>query len=194
MRGVVLPHGHVGAPGQAPARAVRLVALERLARLERAREGRPHLVEHVPEPGEGGGVLGQLARGGRVRDVVGAGLAEDAVVGDGEADDAAEVRFRHAAFAGEVGDGDGAVEGDVRGDVVFVDCLEAYAVQLRFTAPSSVEGFGDCGVWVAYDRSEAHGGPEEKLVEFKTGVEGRFAGFLDFFIFDFEIDGAVCVE
>ncbi len=75
-----------------------------------------------------------------MRDVVGAGLLEDAVVGDGEADDAAEVRFRHAAFAGEVGDGDGAVEGDVRGDVVFVDCLEAYAVQLRFTALSSVKG------------------------------------------------------
>ena len=60
-----------------------------------------------------------------------AGFFEDAVVDDGEADDAAEIGFRQAAFLGEVRKGDLAVDGNVRGDVVFVDCLEAYTVQLQ---------------------------------------------------------------
>lgn len=128
MRGVVLPHGHVGPLGQTPAGPVRLIALELLARLERARERRPHLVEHVAQSRRGVGVVGQLPRRGRVRDVACAGFAEDAVVRDSEADDAAQVRDRHAAFLAEVCEGDGGVGGDVGGDGVFVDCLEAYAV------------------------------------------------------------------
>lgn len=123
VRGVVLPHGLVGPLRQAPAGLVGFVALERLPRLEGPRERLPHLVKHVPEPGLGVGVVRELARRGRVRDVAFAGFLEDAVVGDGEADDAPEVRFRHAAFSGEVGEGDFAVDGDVGGDVVFVDCL-----------------------------------------------------------------------
>ena len=61
-------------------------------------------------------------------DEAGAGLLEDAVVGDGEADDAAEVHDGEVAFCGEVQEGDGAMDRDVRGDGVLVDCLETYAV------------------------------------------------------------------
>ena len=63
--------------------------------------------------------------------MTGARLLEDAVVGDGEAKDAAQVGGGEAAFLGEIGEGNGAADGDVRGDVVFVDCLEADAVQLE---------------------------------------------------------------
>lgn len=45
-----------------------------------------------------------------------------------------------------------------------------------------------------YYRPKAHGRPEEKLVEFETGVQGCLAGFSDLFILDFEIDGAVFVK
>ena len=64
-------------------------------------------------------------------DVAFAGFFEDAVVDDGEANDAAEIGFRQAAFLGEVRKGDLAMDGNVRGNVVFVDCLEAYTVQLQ---------------------------------------------------------------
>lgn len=64
-------------------------------------------------------------------DVAFARFFEDAVVGDGEADDATEISFRQAAFLGKVWKGDLAMDGNVRGDVVFVDCLEAYTVQLE---------------------------------------------------------------
>ena len=94
MRGVVLPDGLVGALGQAPARFVGLVAAELLHRFDGVREGLPDLVEHVAEAGLGVGVFGELARGGGMRDVPFAGLLEDAMVGYGEADDAAEIRFR----------------------------------------------------------------------------------------------------
>lgn len=189
----MLPDGRVGALREAPARPVGFVAAEPLARGECVRERGPDLVEHVAEGGAGGGVVGEAARGGRVRDVAGAGLVEDAVVGDGEADDAAEVRGREAAPAGEVGEGDAAVGGDVRGDVVLVDCLEAHAVQLRVGIRSAgaagrLGGLGTC------HRPEAHGRPEEELVEFEAGVEGDFAGALDRFVLDLEIDGAVHVE
>ena len=100
--GVVLPYGLVGVLRQAPAGSVGLVALERLPRLDGARERLPDLVEHVPQPGLGVCVLRELAGSGRVRDVSLARFPEDAVVGDGEADDAAEVGFRHAAFPGQV--------------------------------------------------------------------------------------------
>ena len=120
VRGVVLPDGHIGALGQAPAGLVGLVAAELLHRFDGVREGLPDLVEHVAEAGLGVGVFGELARGGRVGDVAFAGLLEDAVVGYGEADDAAEVRFRQAAFRRKVGEGDFAADGDVGGDVVLV--------------------------------------------------------------------------
>ena len=42
-----------------------------------------------------------------------------------------------------------------------------------------------------YHRPKTHGRPEEKLVEFEAGVEGCFAGSLNFFILNLEIDGAV---
>lgn len=58
-----------------------------------------------------------------MRDVAFALLLEDAVVGYGEADDAAEVCFGQAAFRCEVSEGDLTVHGDVGGDVVFVDGL-----------------------------------------------------------------------
>lgn len=48
--------------------------------------------------------------------------------------------------------------------------------------------------WDTYYRPKAHGRPEEKLVEFKTGVEGCFMGIADVFIFDVEVDGAVFIE
>ena len=48
---------------------------------------------------------------------------EDAVIGYGEADNAAEVCFGQAAFRCKVGKGDFTVDGNVGGDVVFVDCL-----------------------------------------------------------------------
>ena len=120
VRGVVLPDGQIGALGQAPAGLVGLVAAELLHRFDGVREGLPDLVEHVAEAGLGVGVFGELARGGRVGDVAFAGLLEDAVVGYGEADDAAEVRFRQAAFRRKVGEGDFAADGDVGGDVVLV--------------------------------------------------------------------------
>ena len=123
VRGVVLPYGLVGPLGQVPAGSVGFVALEFLARFHGPRERLPHFVEHVAEPGLGVWVVGELAGGGRVRDVAFAGFVEDAVVGYGEADDAAEVGDRHAAFPAKVGEGDIAVDGDVGGDVVFVDCL-----------------------------------------------------------------------
>ena len=124
MGGVVLPDGPVGALGQAPAGAVGLVAAaECLPRRDRVRERLPDLVEHVAEAGAGVGVGGELARGRRVRDVPGARFREDAVVRDGEADDAPQVRFGEAggggaaaasaAFVGEGGEGDGAVDRDV---------------------------------------------------------------------------------
>lgn len=91
VRGVVLPYRLVGLLGQAPARLVRFVALEFLARFERPRERLPHFVEHVAEAGPGVWVVGELAGGGGVGDVAFAGLLEDAVVGCGEADDASEV-------------------------------------------------------------------------------------------------------
>lgn len=190
--GVVLPDRPVGALGQAPAGVVGFVALEPLPRLDGARERLPDLVEHVPEPGPGVGVVGQLARRGRVRDVALAGLVEDAVVGDGEADDASEVRFRHAAFPAQVCEGDLPVDGDVGGDVVFVDCLQAYTVQLRSGACQRKPYGLSC--LDTYHGTKAHGGPEEKLVELETGVQGCLAGFLDFLIFNLEIDGAVYME
>ena len=98
MRGVVLPYGFVGLLGQAPAGLVGFVALEFLARFERPCERLPHFVEHVAEAGLGVWVVGQLAGGGGVGDVAFAGFLEDAVVGDGEADDAAEVGDGHSAF------------------------------------------------------------------------------------------------
>ena len=58
-----------------------------------------------------------------MRDVAFAGLLEDAVVGYGEADDAAEVGFRQAAFRCEVAERDLATDGHMGGNVVFVDCL-----------------------------------------------------------------------
>lgn len=58
-----------------------------------------------------------------MRDVAFALLLEDAVVGYGEADDAAEVCFGQAAFCCEADEGDLTVDGDLGGDVVFVDCL-----------------------------------------------------------------------
>ena len=132
VRGVVFPHGLVGALGQAPAGLVGLVAVVELLHCgDGVREGLPDFVKHVAEARGGVGVFGQLARGGRVRNVTGARLLEDAVVGDGEAEDAAKVGGGEVAFLGEVGEGDGAVDGDVRGDVVLVDCLEADAVQLE---------------------------------------------------------------
>ena len=133
MRGVVLPHGLVSVLGQAPAGLVGLVALELLHRFDGAGEGLPDFVEHVAETGLGVGIFGELARGGRVRDVAFAGFLEDAVVGYGKADDAAEVRFRQTAFCCEVGEGDFPVYGYMGGDVIFVDCLEAYTIQLRST-------------------------------------------------------------
>ena len=99
VRGVVLPHGLVGPLGQAPAGLVRLVALEFLPRFQRPRERLPHFVEHVAQPGLGVRVVGELARGGRVGDVAFAGLVEDAVVRDGEAEDASQVRDCHSAFS-----------------------------------------------------------------------------------------------
>lgn len=123
VRGVVLPHWLVGMLGQAPTGFVGLVALELLHRFDGVRERLPHFVEHVPEAGLGVGVFGELARGGRMRDVAFALLLKDAVVGYGEADDAAEICFGQAAFRCEAGEGDLTVDGDVGGDVVFVDCL-----------------------------------------------------------------------
>ena len=132
MRGVVFPHGQVGSLGQAPAGLVGLVTvMELLHGSDGVSEGLPDFVKHVAEARGGVGIFGQLARGGRVRNVTGARLFKDAVVGDGKAEDAAEVGCGEVALLGEVGEGNGAVDGDVRGDVEFVDCLEADAVQLE---------------------------------------------------------------
>ena len=123
MRGVVLPYGFVGLLGQAPAGFAGLVAFEPLHRFNGVREGLPALVEHVAHASLGVGIFREPARGGRVRDVVFAGFLEDAVVNDGEADDAADVGLRQAAFRREIGVGDDAVDGHVGSNVVFVDCL-----------------------------------------------------------------------
>ena len=123
MRGVVLPYGLVGLLGQAPAGFVGLVTFELLHRFHGVRKGLPALVEHVAQARLGIGVFRELARGGRVRDEASAGLLEDAVVNDGEADDAADVGFRQAAFYCEIVEGNYAVDGHVGSNVVFVDCL-----------------------------------------------------------------------
>ena len=102
VRGVVLPYGLVGVLGQTPAGFVGLVALERLPSFDGVCERLPDLVEHVPESGLGVCVFRELAGSGRVRDVSLARFSEDAVVGYGEADDASEVGFRHAAFPSKV--------------------------------------------------------------------------------------------
>ena len=123
MRGVVLPYGLVGLLGQAPAGFVGLVTFELLHRFNGVRKGLPALVEHVAHAGLGVGIFRELARGGRVRDVAFAGFLEDAVVNDGEADDATDVGFGQAAFYCEIVEGDYAVDGHVGSNVVFVDCL-----------------------------------------------------------------------
>lgn len=123
VRGVEIPDGLVGVLGQAPSGSVGLVALELFARFDRLRERLPHLVEHVPQPRFGVGVFRELARGGGMGHVSFAGFLEHAVVGNGEADDASDVRFRYAAFASEVREGDFPVDGDVGCDVVFIDRL-----------------------------------------------------------------------
>ena len=193
VRGVELPDGLVGVLRQAPTGFVGFVASEALPRFDRVRKRLPDLVEHVSQPGLGVGVFRELARGGGMGQVSFARFLEDAVVGYGEADDASEVGFRHAAFLSEVREGDLAVEGDVGCDVVFVDCLQAHTVQLQQMTPSAGGlQLGEC--WISYHGPKAHGRPEEKLVEFEAGIEGCFAGFLDFFIFDSEIDGALFME
>ena len=123
MRGVVLPDGLVGLLGQAPAGFVGLIAFELVHRFNGVREGLPALVEHVAHAGLGVGIFCELARGGRVRDVAFAGFLEDAVVNDGEADDAADVGFGQAAFRCEIVEGDYAMDGHMGSNVVFVDCL-----------------------------------------------------------------------
>ena len=63
-------------------------------------------------------------------DEVRARLAEDVVVSHCEAEASAEIDEVEAAFGGEVCEGDFAMNGDFRGDFVFVDGLETDGVPL----------------------------------------------------------------
>lgn len=75
------------------------------------RGGREDVVGVEAEPGFEVGVLGEGARGRRVRDVVGGGLVEEAF-GHDEAEGAREVDGVEAGEGGEGGEGDGVGQGD----------------------------------------------------------------------------------
>jgi len=114
----VAPEGHEhgllvgGAEGELEARAHearrRRVGLQRLQDVRRGREDVLGVEAH---PGAQVVVLGEEPRGGGVRDDARGGLGED-VVGGGHADDAGEVDGVEGRLGLQLGEGDGALDGD----------------------------------------------------------------------------------
>ena len=128
---VMRPDGLIGILGKTPAGMLGLVGAPFLAGLECPRRGLEELVVEIADPRAGHGIVDKDPRGGRVADEVWARFAEDVVIGHCEAETAPEVDEVEAAFGGEVCEGDFAMNGHFRRDVVFVDGLEADGVQLE---------------------------------------------------------------